>query len=106
MIADEVQVGCGRTGRFLAIEHWGVVPDIITLGKAIGGGIPLSIAAPRTDLMDLPPGSHCVTTGGNPVACAAGQTFLDILFKENLMEKAAELGDYTVKRLKEMQEKF
>ena len=106
MIDDEVQVGCGRTGKFLAIEHCGVVPDIITLGKAIGGGLPLSIAATREDLMDLPPGAHCTTTGGNPISCAAGQTFLDILFKENLMEKAAELGDYTIKRLKEMQEKF
>jgi 4-aminobutyrate aminotransferase len=106
MIDDEIQVGCGRTGKFLAIEHWGVVPDIITLGKAIGGGVPLSIVATREDLMDLPPGAHCTTTGGNPISCAAGQTFLDILFKESLMEKAAELGGYTIKRLKEMQEKY
>jgi len=106
MIDDEIQVGCGRTGKFLAIEHWGIVPDMITLGKAIGGGLPLSIVATREDLMDLPPGAHCTTTGGNPISCATGQTFLDILFKENLMEKAAELGDYTIKRLKEMQKKF
>jgi 4-aminobutyrate aminotransferase len=106
MIADEVQVGCGRTGRFLAIEHWNVVPDIVTLGKAIGGGVPLSIAAPRKDVMDLPPGSHCVTTGGNPVSCATAIAFLDILFEEKLMEKAAELGEYTIKRLKEMQGKY
>ena len=106
MIDDEIQVGCGRTGRFLAIEHWDVVPDIITLGKAIGGGVPLSIAATRADLMDLPPGAHCTTTGGNPVSCAAGQAYLDILFEENLMDKATELGDHTMKRLKEMQEKY
>jgi 4-aminobutyrate aminotransferase len=56
--------------------------------------------------MDLPPGSHCVTTGGNPVSCATAIAFLDILSKENLMERAAQLGDYTIKRLKEMQEKY
>ncbi len=106
MIADEVQVGCGRTGRFLAIEHWNVVPDIITLAKGIAGGLPLSVTATRKDVMDLPPGSHCVTTGGNPIACATALAFLDILFEEKLLEKATQLGEYTIKRLKEMQEKY
>ncbi|MBI4187245.1 MAG: aminotransferase class III-fold pyridoxal phosphate-dependent enzyme [Chloroflexi bacterium] len=106
LIDDEIQVGCGRTGKFLAIEHWGVVPDIVTLGKAVGGGVPLSIAAARKDVMDLPPGAHCTTTGGNPVACAAGMAFLDILLEENLMRKATELGDYTLDRLKDMQAKY
>ena len=106
MIADEIQVGCGRTGKFLAIEHWGITPDIITLAKAIGGGIPLSVAAARRDVMDLPPGAHCTTTGGNPIACVASLTFLDILFGEKLMEKTTELGDYTIGRLREMQEKY
>ena len=106
MIADEVQVGCGRTGKFLAIEHFNVTPDIVTLGKAIGGGIPLSVTAVRKNVMDLPAGAHCTTTGGNPIACAAAQTFLDILFEENLMEKATQFGDYTTKRLKDMQAKY
>jgi len=106
MIADEVQVGCGRTGKFLAIEHFNVNPDIVTLGKAIGGGIPLSVTAARKDVMDLPAGAHCTTTGGNPIACAAAQTYLDILFEEKLMEKAAQFGDYTVKKLREMQTKY
>jgi len=106
MIADEVQVGCGRTGKFLAIEHFNVTPDIVTLGKAIGGGVPLSVAAARKDVMDLPAGAHCTTTGGNPIACAAAQAFLDILFEENLMEKATQFGDYTIKRLKDMQAKY
>ena len=100
MIADEIQSGCGRTGKFLAIEHDNVVPDMITLGKGIGGGLPLSITAPRKDVMDLTPGSHCTTLGGNPIACAAAQAFLDILFEEKLLEKATELGEYTLSRLK------
>lgn len=106
MIDDEVQTGCGRTGKFLAIEYWNVVPDIVTLAKGIGGGLPLSVAAPRKDVMDLPAGAHCTTTGGNPVSCATALAFLDILFEEKLMEKAKELGEYTINRLKEMQEKY
>jgi len=106
LIADEVQVGCGRTGKFLAIEHSNVIPDIVTLGKAIGGGVPLSVAAARKEVMDLPPGSHCTTTGGNPIACATALTFLDILFEEKLLEKATELGEYAMKRLREMQKKY
>ncbi len=106
MIDDEVQTGCGRTGKFLAIEHWNVVPDIVTLAKGIAGGLPLSVAAPRKDVMDLPAGAHCTTTGGNPISCATALAFLDILLEEKLMEKAKELGEYTINRLKEMQEKY
>jgi 4-aminobutyrate aminotransferase len=106
MIDDEIQVGMGRTGKFLAIEHWNVIPDIISLGKGIAGGIPLSIAAARSEVLDLIPGAHCTTTGGNPVACAAAQATLDVLFKEKLMDRSSELGDYTIKRLKEMQERY
>jgi 4-aminobutyrate aminotransferase len=106
MMDDEVQTGCGRTGKFLAIEHWNLVPDIVTLGKAIGGGVPLSIAAAKKDVMDLPPGAHCTTTGGNPVACAAAQRYLDILFEEKLMQRAAELGDYVLDRLRRMQSEY
>ncbi|UCC32889.1 MAG: aminotransferase class III-fold pyridoxal phosphate-dependent enzyme, partial [Candidatus Bathyarchaeota archaeon] len=106
MIDDEIQVGMGRTGKFLAIEHWNVIPDIVSLGKGIAGGIPLSIAAGRREVLDLPPGAHCTTTGGNPVACTAAQATLDVLFEEKLMDKSAELGDYTMKRLKEMQDQY
>jgi len=106
LIDDEIQVGAGRTGKFLAIENWGVVPDIVTLGKAIAGGIPLSIAAAKREVLDLPPGAHCTTTGGNPVACAASQAYLDVLLEEKLMDRAVKLGEYTIKRLKEMQEKY
>jgi 4-aminobutyrate aminotransferase len=106
MMADEVQTGCGRTGKFLAIEHWDVIPDVVTLGKAIGGGVPLSVAAARREVLDLPPGDHCTTTGGNPVACAAALTFLDILMENKLMQRAATLGEYTLKRLNQMQAEY
>ena len=106
MIDDEIQVGMGRTGKFLAIEHWGVVPDIVTLAKGIAGGMPLSIAAAKSEIMTLSPGSHCTTTGGNPVACTAAQAFLDVIFEEKLMDRATGLGEYTIKRLREMQEKY
>jgi 4-aminobutyrate aminotransferase len=106
MIDDEIQVGMGRTGKFLAIEHFDVVPDIVTMAKGIGGGLPLSVTAVRSDVLDLAPGSHCTTTGGSPVSCAAAQATLDVLFGEKLMDKATELGEYTMGRLKEMQEKY
>jgi 4-aminobutyrate aminotransferase len=106
LIDDEVQVGCGRTGKFLALEHLNIVPDIVTLGKGIGGGLPLSVAAAKSDVMDLPAGAHCTTTGGNPVSCAASLAFLDILYEEKLIERAEELGNYTLKILSEMKEKY
>jgi len=103
LIADEIQVGCGRTGKFLSIEHWSIVPDIITLGKGIGGGLPLSVTGARKEIMDLPPGSHCTTTGGNPVSCATAIAYIDLLYENNLMQKATEKGSYILSRLKEMQ---
>jgi len=106
LIDDEIQVGAGRTGKFLAIENWGVVPDIVTLAKGIAGGLPLSVAAAKAEILDLSPGAHCTTTGGNPVSCAAAQAYLDVLFEEKLMDRARELGEYTIKRLREMQEKY
>ncbi len=93
-------------GVFLAIEHWNITPDIATLGKVIGGGLPLSAACTRTEVMDLPAGAHCTTTGGNPVACATAQVFLDILTGEKLMERATKLGEYTLERLKELQQRY
>jgi 4-aminobutyrate aminotransferase-like enzyme len=106
IIADEVQTGCGRTGKFLAIEHFNITPDIVTLGKAIGGGVPLSVAAVRSDVMDLPAGAHCTTTGGNPISCAAAMTFLDILYNEKLIQRAAELGKYVMMKFREMQKEY
>ena len=81
----------GRTGSFLAIEHWGVEPDIVCLAKGIASGLPLGAFIARAEQMAWPPGSHGSTFGGNPVACAAGLATLDLL-EEGLIENAARVG--------------
>ncbi|HEY8802355.1 MAG TPA: acetyl ornithine aminotransferase family protein [Candidatus Dormibacteraeota bacterium] len=91
LVADEVQSGMGRTGSFLAIEHWGVEPDIVCLAKGIASGLPLGAFIARAEQMAWPPGSHGSTFGGNPVACAAGLATLDLL-EEGLIENAARVG--------------
>jgi len=91
LVADEVQTGLGRTGRFLAVEHWGVEPDIVCLAKGIASGLPLGAFIARAEQMSWPPGSHGSTFGGNPVACAAGLATLDLL-EEGLMDNASRVG--------------
>ena len=91
LVADEVQTGMGRTGHLLAVEHWGVEPDIVCLAKGIASGLPLGAFIARAEQMSWPPGSHGSTFGGNPVACAAGLATLDLL-EEGLMENAAKVG--------------
>src|ERR1700682_2351320 len=91
LVADEVQSGMGRTGKLLAIEHWGVEPDIVCLAKGIASGLPLGAFIARAEQMNWPPGSHGSTFGGNPVACAAGIATLDLL-EDGLMENAARVG--------------
>src|SRR5689334_24578259 len=91
LVADEVQSGMGRTGHLLAVEHWGVNPDIICLAKGIASGLPLGAFVARAEQMSWPPGSHGSTFGGNPVACAAGLATLDLL-EDGLMENAAKVG--------------
>jgi len=94
LIADEVQTGFGRTGRFFAVEHWGVEPDILVMAKGIASGLPLSgIIAKRETLDRLPPGSHGGTYGGNVVACAAANATLDVIRDEGLVENARARGD-------------
>lgn len=92
MVVDEVQSGMGRTGRLFAIEHWGVMPDIITLAKGIASGLPLGAILSRPELMTWPPGSHATTFGGNPVACAAGIVTLRLL-ETGIMENASKMGE-------------
>ena len=91
LVADEVQSGMGRTGHLLAVEHWGVDPDIVCLAKGIASGLPLGAFIARAEQMSWPPGSHGSTFGGNPVACAAALATLDLL-EEGLMENAARVG--------------
>ena len=103
MIADEIQSGLGRTGTTFACEHWGVVPDVYTLGKALGGGVlPVSaVVADRDVLGVLHPGQHGSTFGGNPLAAAVGHTVVRMLAEGTWQARAAELGEHLHARLRE-----
>jgi 4-aminobutyrate aminotransferase len=94
LIADEVQSGFARTGRFFAMEHYDVHADLITTAKSIGGGLPLSGVIGRADVMDAPaPGGLGGTYGGNPVACAAALAVIDVIRSENILARATALGE-------------
>ncbi len=93
LIADEVQTGYGRTGKFFAVEHWNVEPDILAMAKGIASGLPLSgILAKRELIEKWPPGTHGGTYGGNVVSCAAANATLDVIEDEHLVENAAARG--------------
>jgi 4-aminobutyrate aminotransferase len=101
-IDDEVQAGMGRTGAWFAIEHHGVVPDLVTLAKALGGGLPMGAVVMRADL-DLAAGAHSNTFGGNLVAAAASLATLGVIEREKLLENARTEGAHLMARLKELQ---
>jgi 4-aminobutyrate aminotransferase len=103
-VADEVQTGFCRTGRWFACEHWGVEPDIITLSKAIAAGLPCGATVCRAELMDWEPGAHENTLGGNPVICRVALTVLDILERERLDKNAQRVGGHLIKRFEELAE--
>ena len=103
LVADEVQSGMGRTGKLLAVEHWGVEPDIVCLAKGIASGLPLGAFIARAEQMSWPPGSHGSTFGGNPLACSAGLATLDLL-EEGLMDNAARVGAHMQDGLREIAE--
>ena len=94
LIDDEVQTGFGRTGRFFAIEHAGVVPDLVLVAKSLAAGFPLSAVIGRAEMMDAPaPGGLGGTYAGNPVACAAGLAVMDVMRDERLPERGARIGE-------------
>jgi 4-aminobutyrate aminotransferase len=99
LIDDEVQSGIGRTGKWFAIEHWGVEPDIICCAKALASGLPIGAAIAKANIMDWTGGSHASTFGGNPVSCAAALAVLDIMRDEQLLANANKQGDYLKRRL-------
>ncbi len=103
-VSDEVQFGMGKTGKMWAIEHWDVVPDIITTAKAIASGLPLGACIADADLMDWKPGAHSTTFGGNPLACAAAIETIRLL-EEGLMKNAQVMGDYMRNALLDLQKK-
>ncbi|MHA1595603.1 MAG: acetyl ornithine aminotransferase family protein [Candidatus Baldrarchaeia archaeon] len=106
LVADEVQSGMGRTGRWFAIEHWDVVPDVICIAKALASGLPLGATVARAEVMDWERGAHATTFGGNPVACAAAIEVINVIEEENLLENAEKQGTYIMARLREMQDKY
>ena len=98
LIVDEVQSGMGRTGKWWAIEHSGVAPDMIAVAKGIASGLPLAALITRAEIMDWLPGSHASTFGGNPVAIAAALATIDIIERE-AMQNAKEVGDHILNRI-------
>ncbi|MGO9603794.1 MAG: acetylornithine transaminase [Candidatus Binataceae bacterium] len=103
MILDEIQTGVGRTGRFFAYEHTGIKPDIVTLAKALGGGLPLGAMIAKTEIASsLTPGSHGTTFGGNPISCAAGLATIEAIEEERLLENTTRIGGYILERLREI----
>jgi len=101
LILDEVQTGIGRTGKLFAWQHAGVKPDIMTLAKALGGGLPIGAMIAKSEIaQSLAPGSHGSTFGGNPVSCAAAGAVLDTLEQDGALENAAGVGGYMLERLR------
>jgi 4-aminobutyrate aminotransferase len=98
LVADEVQCGAGRTGKWWAIEHAGVAPDIVCIAKGIASGMPLGITMSKADIMDWVPGSHASTFGGNPVAIAAALASMDVIEREGI-QNAARLGEKMKRRM-------
>ncbi|GAA6736495.1 4-aminobutyrate--2-oxoglutarate transaminase [Thermus oshimai] len=107
LVADEIQSGFGRTGRMWAIEHSGVVPDLLTFAKSVAAGLPLSGVVGRSEVMDAPqPGGLGGTYAGNPLACAAGLAVLEVFAEERLLEKAEALGRRLWEGLERLKARF
>ena len=99
LVADEVQSGVARTGKWWAIEHTGVHPDIVCMAKGIASGMPLGVMMSRAEIMDWVPGSHASTFGGNPVCIAAALATLDVIEKENLLQNSTDVGNHMLRRM-------
>jgi len=107
LVADEVQSGFGRTGKFFAVEHFGIVPDVMAVAKGIASGMPISGVVTRSDLAEKwTPGSQGGTYGGNAVACAAAVATLEVIQEEGLVQNAKERGGQLRKHLKDLQGQF
>ena len=107
LICDEVQTGFGRTGKMFGFQHTGIQPDLITVAKSLGGGLPISGVVGKAEIMDAPtPGGLGGTYGGNALACAASLAVLDLLEHDNLLERANQLGDQLKARLQQLADKY
>ncbi len=100
LIVDEVQTGLGRTGKMFGIEHYGITPDIMCIGKSLGGGLPITATVLHERLGTIKKGIHGSTFGGNPIACAAAIAAIEFIIKKNLSERAKNLGEYFLRKLK------
>jgi 4-aminobutyrate aminotransferase len=99
LVLDEVQSGIGRTGKWWAVEHTGVEPDMVCMAKGLASGMPLGVTMTRSEIMDWVPGSHASTFGGNPVCIAAALATLDVIEKEHLLEHSATVGAHMLQRM-------
>lgn len=106
-IADEIQTGFGRTGKMFAMEHYGVVPDLMTMSKSIAAGLPISAVTGRSEIMDAPnPGEIGGTYGGSPLGCVAALEVIEMLEQDGLIDRANVIGDQIVSRVQSLQSKF
>ncbi|MHC5146299.1 MAG: acetylornithine/succinylornithine family transaminase [Planctomycetota bacterium] len=107
MILDEVQTGMGRTGRWFGYQHYDITPDIITLAKALGGGIAIGAMMARPEIAkSLVPGTHASTFGGNSIACAAAIAVIEAIEEEKLLDNTNAVGQYTRNKLEQLKEKY
>jgi 4-aminobutyrate aminotransferase len=105
LVVDEVQSGIGRTGKWFAVEHTGVQPDMVCIAKGVASGMPLGVTLTKAEIMDWVPGSHASTFGGNPVCIAAALATLGVIENDNLLHNAHEVGDHMLKRMREWPKK-
>jgi 4-aminobutyrate aminotransferase len=107
LVDDEVKTGVGRTGKWWGIEHYGVIPDLLVTGKGLGSGMPISAVIGRADVMDsYPEGGLGYTLSGHTLSAIAALATLKVIERDNLIERARDLGSYIIKRLREMSEQF
>jgi 4-aminobutyrate aminotransferase len=106
LVADEVQSGAARTGKWWAIEHTGVHPDIVCMAKGIASGMPLGIMMSRAEIMDWVPGSHASTFGGNPLCIASALATLDVIEREGLLQNSTTVGNHMMKRMADWPKKY
>jgi len=107
LIFDEVQSGIGRTGKLFCYEHYGILPDVMTLAKSLGGGFPIGAMVVSDKFADvLKPGMHASTFGGSPIVCAAANAVLDAIEKDKLLDNTERVGEYIGKHLKKLKRRF
>lgn len=107
LIIDEVQTGMGRTGKLFCYEHYGIIPDIMTLAKSLGGGLPIGAMVAREEIAVLfKPGMHASTFGGSPIVCKTALAVFETIQKENLLKNCIEMGNYLRNKLEELKQRF